>query len=225
MSRARLATVVGLYPIVDIDSCERRNIDPLTLLGAVIDGGAALLQIRAKHMPSGALLDLLSKARSLTRSRGVRLIVNDRADLASLSDADGVHVGQDDLSVGEVRRIDERLGVGVSTHSLSELQAALPLAPDYVAFGPVFETSSKDRAEPVVGLEQLRLAHDLARAAGVPLVAIGGLDASRAVAVAGCANAIAVISALFERGCEARTISEQVATLRAQVREAQAMLA
>jgi thiamine-phosphate pyrophosphorylase len=125
------------------------------------------------------------------------LFANDRPDLALLAGADGVHVGQDDLPLAEVRRLAPGLRVGLSTHDLAQLDAALELAPDYVAFGPVFATRSKARPDPVVGIAGLRAAAARARARGIELVAIGGIDRERAPEITGTGAIAAVIAALI----------------------------
>lgn len=128
---------------------------------------------------------------------GVRLIINDRADLAVASGADGVHLGQDDLPIEDARRVvgDERW-IGVSTHNLEQLGAALESSADYIAIGPVFATVSKDNPDPVIGLEGVRLARSMTKK---PLIAIGGitLDNCRSVIEAG-ADSVAVISAILD---------------------------
>ncbi len=136
-----------------------------------------------------------------TETMAVRLIMNDRADLCLAADFDGVHVGQDDLSAEAVRRIigspsqgNDRW-LGVSTHNLQQLRAADLISADYLAIGPVFATSSKERPDPVVGLEGVRQARAATRK---PLVAIGGITRANAVSVieAG-ADSVAVISDLL----------------------------
>ena len=139
---------------------------------------------------------MLRALRPLCTSAGARLIANDRADLAALAQCDGVHIGQDDLPLSVVRLIAPGILVGVSTHTLAQLGTALAEQPDYVAFGPVFGTASKERADPSVGLELLAEAHALARAAGIPLVAIGGITIERAPAVGAHCELAAVIAAL-----------------------------
>jgi thiamine-phosphate pyrophosphorylase len=120
------------------------------------------------------------------------LFANDRPDLALLAGCDGVHVGQVDLPLAHVRRLAPGLRVGVSTHDLSQLGAALAERPDYVAFGPVFSTGSKLDPDPVVGLEGLAEAARRARNAGVPIVAIGGITLERAPAI-GVLGALAAV--------------------------------
>jgi thiamine-phosphate pyrophosphorylase len=128
---------------------------------------------------------------------GVPLVANDRPDLAILAGCDLVHVGQDDMPVERVRRIAPGLGVGISTHNMEQLDAALAARPAYVAFGPVFPTTSKQNPDPVVGVAALATAYARARAAGVPLVAIGGITYERARSLVASADAVAVVAELF----------------------------
>jgi thiamine-phosphate pyrophosphorylase len=202
--------VRGLYPIVDVDSLRElgslaRNAaaeNPvLAFAERVLLARPPLLQLRAKHASTQDTLELLRALRPLCSKAGVRLIANDRADLAVLAECDGVHVGQDDLPLAVVRKLAPGLLVGVSTHTLEQLRTALAERPDYVAFGPIFRTASKERADPTVGLALLAEAHAAAQSAGIPLVAIGGIDLERARQVAPHAELAAVIAALQpERG-------------------------
>lgn len=188
----------GLYAIVDVDVLHARRLDVVDFARVVVAARPAALQLRAKHLAPRATLALLRALRPLCTEASVRLFANDRADLALLAGADGVHVGQEDLDVSDVRRIAPGLAVGASTHDAAELDRALALRPDYVAFGPVFATRSKQNPDAVVGLDGLRHAARSARAAGVPLVAIGGIDASRALSVVESgADAGAVIAGLL----------------------------
>src|SRR3954451_2945047 len=112
-----------LYPLVDVDLCRARGLEPLALLRALLDGGATFIQLRDKDSSSAARLALAEAAVALTRPRRARLIVNDRADLARLAGADGVHVGQDDLPVGHARAIAAQGAiVGVSTHDEAQIE-------------------------------------------------------------------------------------------------------
>lgn len=192
----------GLYPIVDVDSLKQLGApsDAVVAFAQRVLGAQprpALLQLRAKHSGARETLELLRALRPLCSTFGVRLIANDRPDLAVLAECDGVHVGQDDLPVGLVRKLAPGLMVGVSTHNLEQLSAALGEQPDYVAFGPVFATVSKERPDPSVGLTLLAQAHTAARRAGVPLVAIGGINLERAREVGEHADLAAVIGALL----------------------------
>ena len=188
--------VQGLYPIVDIDALAKKGVAPLAFAERVLAARPALLQLRAKHESSRDVLSLLEQLTPLCERAGTLLFANDRADLAALARADGVHVGQDDLPIEAVRRLFPALKVGVSTHDMAQLERALGERPDYVAFGPVFATESKLRPDPVVGLAGLALAAKRAEAAGVPLVAIGGITLAHASALSELNVLAAVIGAL-----------------------------
>jgi thiamine-phosphate pyrophosphorylase len=184
----------SLYAVLDAS----RFPDSGTMLLAAEElraGGVTLLQYRNKV---GSARQILEHARELKRRLGesVRLIMNDRADLCLAAGLTGVHVGQDDLSPEGVRRvIGPDLWLGVSTHNPEQLQQADGTSADYVAIGPVYATISKERPDPVVGLEGVRRARQLTRKA---LVAIGGITRANALSVieAG-ADAVAVISDLL----------------------------
>lgn len=183
-----------IYPILDT-SCFREDAALFAASKAIIDAGCTILQYRNK---TGSSREMLSHARELRRRLGrkVTLIMNDRADLALAADFDGVHVGQDDLSVEAVRRIvGPRMIVGASTHNPEQIREADVANPDYIAIGPVFATASKVNPDPVVGLEGVRVARSLTKR---PLVAIGGItqDTARSVVEAG-ADSVALISALL----------------------------
>jgi thiamine-phosphate pyrophosphorylase len=202
--------VAGLYPIVDFDACARNEVEPSMLARAILAAAPNLVQLRAKGIESGRFLATIDALLGPARERNVALVVNDRPDLATLSGAPFVHVGQEDLSPADVRRFDPELGVGISTHDLEQLQAALAESPAYVAFGPVFPTQSKHRPDRVVGLEALARAHELTLAAPVPLVANGGITTAKVVAVRRHCEAVAVISALFEGGHSESAIAAHV---------------
>ena len=161
-------------------------------------GGAALVQLRAKNETDRRLCALAEEARDGARRGGALFVVNDRPDVALIVGADGVHLGQDDVPPADARRLlGDDVIVGLSTHSLAQLEAASREPVDYLAIGPVFATATKRDAEPVVGLELVRRARS---ATGLPLVAIGGIDLARAAQVtAAGADGVAVISALLER--------------------------
>jgi thiamine-phosphate pyrophosphorylase len=192
--------VRGLYPIVDVTSLERRSISVLEYAKALLVARPHLLQLRAKKSSSRDTLALLRALRPLCKEAGTWLFANDRPDLALLAECDGVHVGQTDLSLAEVRRVAPGLKVGVSTHDLVQLEAALAERPDYVAFGPVFGTSSKENPDAVVGLDGLARAAERAESAGIPLVAIGGITLERAPAIGERRALAAVIAALLPDG-------------------------
>jgi thiamine-phosphate pyrophosphorylase len=182
-----------LYPILD-RACFSSSAELFAAAGILSANGCTFLQYRNKP---GSAREMLSDARELRRllGRGVTLIMNDRADLALAADFDGVHVGQEDLSVEAVRKVvGAKLIVGTSTHNPEQLNAADKTSADYLAIGPIFETKSKANPDPVVGLEGIRRARELTRK---PLVAIGGitLGTAREVIAAG-AESLALISSL-----------------------------
>ena len=187
----------GLYAIVDLDFLSQRGVEPLAFAEAVLAARPAALQLRAKSAGARETLGLLRALQSRASVWGVPVFANDRPDLAILAGCAGVHVGQSDPSVEDVRRLGPELVIGVSTHAPEELERALADRPSYVALGPIFQTSSKPDAEPEVGLGALAAAASRARAAGIPLLAIGGLNLENAPAVARSAELGAVISALL----------------------------
>lgn len=170
----------GLYAIVDPEYCGTRT--PEALAASILDAGCAVLQLRAKTIGDREHLALANRLRRLCRQSGVPFVLNDRPDIAVLVEADGVHLGQDDLPLGAVRRIvGERMAIGISTHGLDQAVRASEEGADYLGFGPVFATSSKSDPDPVVGLDALR---QVVKSVSVPVVAIGGITASVAAAVA-----------------------------------------
>jgi thiamine-phosphate pyrophosphorylase len=153
----------------------------LVLAETLAGCGVELIQYRNKKAPSRGLFEISLRLSTAMAARGVRLIVNDRPDVALLSDAGGVHVGQEDLGVEEARAIcGIQRWVGVSTHTLEQVAAADRTSADYVAFGPIFPTTTKQNPDAVVGTELLRLAHQMTHK---PLVAIGGITLQRAAEV------------------------------------------
>lgn len=208
-----------LYPIVDA-SFFTASTEIIAFAQSLVGARCTLLQYRNK---SGNARVMLEQARELRRvfprdcgrsrldnaqphnslrsEHSVRLILNDRADLCLAAEFDGVHVGQDDLSPESVRSIIGRdRWLGVSTHNPEQLRAADLTSADYVAIGPVFATTSKEKPDPVVGLEGVRRARSLTRK---PLVAIGGITRANAASVieAG-ADSVAVISDLLQDPCK-----------------------
>ncbi len=157
------------------------------------DAGVRLLQYRNKSASSRELFESSKRLASQLAPQGVTFMVNDRADIASVVDAAGVHVGQDDLSVEAARRvIGTEKWVGVSTHNLEQLERSVATSADYVAVGPVFATSTKANPDPVVGIDFIRRVRALT---SKPIVAIGGITLARAAEVirAG-ADSVAVVS-------------------------------
>ena len=164
---------------------------------AYLDGGATFVQIRAKFLESGPLLDLSDNAVALARPYHADIVVNDRVDVAQLARAAGVHLGQDDLAPVDARTL---LGpdaiVGFSTHSVAQIERSLAEPVSYIAVGPVFGTRSKETGYAAVGLDLVR---EASRFAGqVPIVAIGGITLASAASVLDAgATSVAVISDLL----------------------------
>jgi thiamine-phosphate pyrophosphorylase len=184
-----------VYPIIDTGVCLARGWDPAALADACLRGGARILQLRDKSGASAAFLALADSIVGRAREFGAALIVNDRADIARLSGAAGVHVGQEDLGVDDVRRIvGPTLVVGASTHDEAQIDRAVNSESTYVAVGPIFETATKETGYTARGLDLLRYASRR----GKPVVAIGGITIDRAEAVvkAGAAG-LAVITDLL----------------------------
>lgn len=184
-----------LYPIIDVEACQRAGVMPIVAARALLELQVPALQLRAKREAPIRTLALLRDLRALLGGSATQLFANDRPDLALLAGCDGVHLGQDDLPVEEARRFAPTLRVGISTHDLEQVRAALASSPDYVAFGPIFPTGSKTDHEPCVGPEALAGAAELARAAGIPLVAIGGIHEGNLRSIRGACDQVASISA------------------------------
>lgn len=185
-----------LYPILDADlagaSIKKLAVD-------LANAGVQLIQIRDKKAASGKLLAETSQLLELLRSHEVRLVVNDRPDVAAIAEAGGVHVGQDDLPVEEARKLcPPPAWVGISTHNLAQFSDAAATSADYIAVGPVFATSTKENPDPIVGLDLIRTAR---RLTNKPIVAIGGitLDSAEEVFRAG-ADSLAVIRDVMMAG-------------------------
>ncbi len=186
-----MARLRGLYAIVGDE-------DPVAGAAAALDGGASVVQVRLKTTPTGAFLLAACQVVDLGRGRAL-VIVNDRADIAFLAGADGVHLGDEDLPPAEARRIvGDGLLVGRTCRTLAEARAALAEGADHVGFGPMFGSASKALPVAPRGLAALR---EVAAALPAPVVAIGGITLERIgeVAAAGAAAA-AVIHDLFARG-------------------------
>jgi len=159
----------------------------------LVDAGVRLIQYRNKRASGRELFETSRELAEYLNPIGVQFIVNDRADVAVLAGARGVHVGQDDLGVEQARRVmDERKWVGISTHNARQFRSALETSADYIAVGPVFATGSKENPDPVVGPGFVRETRAMTDR---PVVAIGGITLERAAEVieAG-ADSVAIIS-------------------------------
>ena len=178
-----------LYVILDATLLDNSLHDCARDLAAA---GVRWLQYRDKSASARDLLETSQKLISSLSSRGSSLIVNDRPDVAALAGAAGVHVGQEDLDAEQARDVvGKEMWVGVSTHTLEQVRRAAATSADYIAVGPVFDTTSKGNPDPVVGLELIRQARQLT---DKPIVAIGGITLDRAASViAAGADSVAVI--------------------------------
>jgi thiamine-phosphate pyrophosphorylase len=184
----------------------------LEIARQLLSAGVRLLQYRAKGLPARETLQTARQIAEFARTEAAHFFVNDRPDLAYLSGADGVHVGQDDLSVEQARSI---LGpdrwVGVSTHNRQQFEQAAATSADYLAIGPIFATTSKANPDPVVGTALVRELRPLTKK---PIVAIGGIRLERAAEVieAG-ADSVAVISDILaapDPGAQARQFLQRL---------------
>jgi thiamine-phosphate pyrophosphorylase len=169
-----------LYVIIDPEHCAGR--DPRWVCEEALAGGAALVQLRAKQLSCREQLSLARALGTLCRAGGVPFWLNDRADLAVLCEADGLHLGQRDLPVHEARKLVGAMPIGLSTHSEAEVAAARDQGLALIGVGPVFHTRSKLQPDPTVGVAGLAQARALAGA--LPVVAIGGIQVDNAAQVA-----------------------------------------
>jgi thiamine-phosphate pyrophosphorylase len=199
MSSRFVAALAGsqIYPITDKRISGLSHAEQVARLS---DRGAKVIQLREKLKSPKEFYAEAKAALEIARQRGVKIIINDRVDLALALEADGVHLGQDDMPPAAAR---ELLGpepiIGYSTHSLSQAMEAVELPIDYVALGPVFPTQSKNAPDPVVGLEELKRVSQVL--AHVPLVAIGGIRSENAhLVLQNGATAYALISDLWQVG-------------------------
>jgi thiamine-phosphate pyrophosphorylase len=163
----------AFYPIVSPDVIVSRGLDPIEVTEALLAAGAAWVQFRHKGPFTRPVYELASQVGRLVQAKGAQFVVNDRADVALMLGADGIHVGQEDLLPSEVRKIvGDRMFIGYSTHNEAQLRAGDREPVDYLALGPLFDTSSKQNPEPTVGVaESARIRAITTK----PLVGIGGI--------------------------------------------------
>lgn len=203
----------ALYAILDAG---HPGDEHLALAELLAGAGVRLIQLRDKTGSTRRIYEASLRWSHKLSAQGVRVIVNDRPDIAAMAGAGGVHVGQEDLPVEEARRVSGAgRWVGVSTHNLEQLREAALTSADYIAVGPIFPTATKQNPDPVVGLELLRAARRLTQK---PLVAIGGITIESAEAVfrAG-ADSVAVVRDLVaasDPGRRARDYLEIAAKVR-----------
>ena len=188
---------IRLHAILDVDVAERAGWEVARLAKAFLDGGARLIQVRAKHLGSAAFLQHVERLVHTADPYGAIIIVNDRADVALLAGAAGAHVGQEDVPPAATRRLlGPNAVIGYSTHTSAQIEAAVHEPITYIAIGPVFGTSTKATGYEPVGLERVTEAARIA--AGRPVVAIGGITLATAPhVIAAGASSVAVIGDLL----------------------------
>lgn len=184
------------FPALYAVTADRPDASHVEQVRRLAAGGARLVQIRAKLAEGRALYEIVVAALAALRGTDTRLVVNDRVDVACAAGADGAHVGQDDLPASAAR---ELLGphriLGISTHTLEQARIASGLPVDYVAYGPIFRTTTKANPDPIVGLDGLMRVRAVV---STPLVAIGGITLERAAdVIAAGADSVAVIGDLW----------------------------
>ncbi len=183
---------VDLYPV----TCERLSAgrSNLDVLEAAIRGGAKVIQLREKELPGRDLYRLACAFRKITAEAGVLLIINDRVDIALAADADGVHLGQDDLPLAAARRIAPELLIGISTHSRAEALQAESEGADYVNIGPIFPTATKEGVSRFLGPEAIP---GIAAGLAIPFTVMGGIGAANiGRVVSQGAHRVAVVTAV-----------------------------
>jgi thiamine-phosphate pyrophosphorylase len=179
-----------LYAILDPEQTKGRAAE--TVLRDLLEGGVKLLQLRAKAMPAGDFLQLACVTRALARSYGCRLIVNDRVDIALVCEADGVHLGQEDLPLRAAKKLMGDKIIGISTHDAEQAKEAEAGGADYIGFGPMFATTTKETGYGARGLDKLQQVREAVK---LPIVAIGGITESNVARVwQSGADSAAVIS-------------------------------
>ena len=182
-----------LYAVTDRAWVGRQSL--YEQIEAAINGGATCIQLREKELGEIEFLKEATEISALCKSRGVPLIINDNVDIAVKCAADGVHVGQDDMSVAQVRRIvGSEMIIGASAHSVEEALEAVKNGADYLGAGAVFATSTKSDTS-ILPMETLK---DICRAADVPVVAIGGINKENIMKLSGSGvDGVALVSAVF----------------------------
>ncbi len=201
-------TLPRVYPILDTETFEARGFPCERAAAALLEGGAGILQFRHKGHWSRAVFESARVIAGMCREAGALFLVDDRADIAMLLGS-GLHVGQDDLPPRDSRKLaGPDAIIGYSSHNMGQLCAAGGEPVDYLAFGPIFTTSSKRNPDPVTGVESLRECRALADKL---LVAIGGITRENALAVlAAGADSVAVIGDLLPAGLSSQSLRERM---------------
>lgn len=143
-----------------------------TIAEKCVKHGIKMLQLREKHLPDNELIRIGKEIRSITKGSDTRFVINDRPDIAAICEADYLHLGQNDMSISDARKVTGNIKTGLSTHSIGQAQKAILQKPDYIGFGPVYSTNAKAIPDPPVGTEWLKQVIALSN---IPVVAIGGI--------------------------------------------------
>ncbi|WP_010662570.1 thiamine phosphate synthase [Marinilabilia salmonicolor] len=157
----------GIYVIIT-----QPQLPYITIAEKCVENNISMIQLREKQLPDRELLKIAQDLRAVTRGTNTRLVINDRPDIARLCEADVLHLGQDDMTLKDARKIVGDIKIGLSTHSLEQARTALKQKPDYIGFGPVYPTNAKANPDPPVGTELLA---EVLAFANVPVIAIGGI--------------------------------------------------
>jgi len=158
---------IGIYIIIT-----NPQLSYTTIAEKCVYHGIKMLQLREKNLFDKELIKIGKEIRNITKGTVTNFVVNDRPDIAALCDADYLHLGQDDISVEDARKIVGNMKIGLSTHSIEQAKEALKKNPDYIGFGPIYSTNAKAKPDKPVGTEQLKQVLEFAN---VPVVAIGGI--------------------------------------------------
>lgn len=170
MKRALLDDLHGLYAILDPSCCGPR--EPVEVAREILEGGCAVMQLRAKNLSDQALVELGSQLATMCRAAKVPFFINDRPDIALAVEADGVHLGQEDMELEDAKRIMGSKAIGISTHTTAQAKLATDQGADLIGYGPVFLTTTKKTSDSTVGIAGLK---SVCSWAPLPVVAIGGI--------------------------------------------------
>ncbi len=162
--------VATLYPVISSEFCNGR--DPVEVFRRAAEAGAKVIQVREKHLPDRELFQLVCQCRKIANRTKTLLMVDDRLDIAQAANADGVHLGQEDLPVRHAKALAPELIVGVSTHNAAEILQAKADGADELNIGPIFPTQTKSLPMPALGLETLK---ELIPLAELPFTVMGGI--------------------------------------------------
>ncbi len=157
----------GVYIIIT-----RPDLPYATIAKKCVENGIKMLQLREKHLPDRELVKIAKEIRDITKGTDTSFVINDRPDIAAICEADYLHLGQDDITIEEARRIVGDMKIGLSTHSIQQAKDALAKNPDYIGFGPIYSTNAKANPDPPVGTQKLK---EVLGFSNVPVVAIGGI--------------------------------------------------